>query len=64
MFDEDEHAHLGVVSERMDPESAFQRKIELRLACKKAFAENDCSKRIASNILQEGSANSDGLLCW
>ncbi len=55
IFDEDEHAHLGVVSERIDPESAFQRKIELRLACKKAFAENDCSKRIASNILRKAA---------
>ena len=43
IYDEDEMANLGVISERLDPESAFQRKTEMRLACKRAFAENDCS---------------------
>ena len=55
IYDEDEFADLGVVSERMDPESAFQRQTELRLACKKAFAENDCSKRVAKNILSKAA---------
>ena len=37
-FDEDEFADLGIVSERMDLESAFQMPFQTRLACKKAFA--------------------------
>ena len=44
-----------MVSERLDPESAFQLKTQMRLACKKAFAEEDCSKRVARNILSKAA---------
>ena len=37
MMDEDEFADLGVLSERMDPESAFQYQMQMRIACRKAF---------------------------
>jgi hypothetical protein len=37
IFDEDAYAELGVLSERMDPESAFQHQMQLRIACKKVF---------------------------
>ena len=55
LFDEDEFADLGVVSERLDPHSAFQKQTQMRLACKRAFAEEDCSRRVASNILRKAA---------
>ena len=55
MMDEDEFADLGVLSERLDPQSAFQLQTQYRLACKKAFAEVDCSDGVARAVLRKAA---------
>ena len=55
MFDEDEFADLGVMSERIDGQSALQLQTKYRLACKKAFADEDCSVRVSKSILRKSA---------
>ena len=55
MFNEDEFADLGCISEKVDGESAFQALTQMRLACKKAFAETDCSARGADIPLRKAA---------
>ena len=43
------------ISERLDPDSVFQERIEMKLACKKAFAQTDCSRIVASSILRKAA---------
>ena len=55
IFNEDEFADLGCVTEKVDGESAFYRLTQVRLACKKAFAEADCSQKNASITLRKAA---------
>ena len=55
IMDEDEFADLGVLSDRLDPQSAFQLQTKYRLACKKAFAEVDCSDRVARAAIRKAA---------
>ena len=43
------------LSERLDPDSVFQETIEMKMACKKAFAQTDCSRRVATSILRKAA---------
>ena len=54
-FDEDEFADLGIVSDRFDPASAFQLKTKIRLPCKRDFAAEDCSTRVAKSMLRKAA---------
>ena len=55
LFCDEEFADLGCVSEKIDTESAFYNLTQMRLACKKGFAETDCSKRVAKVILRKAA---------
>ena len=55
MFCEDEFADLGCVTEKVDGESAFHKLTQIRLACKKAFAEADCSSKVANITLRKAA---------
>ena len=54
-FDNEEWADLGCINEKIDAESAFHKLTVMRLACKRAFAEVDCSTRIASLTLRKAA---------
>ena len=60
MFSEDEFADLGCISEKVDGESAFYRTALIRMACNKAFAETDCSKKVASLALRKAAPKTGG----
>ena len=54
---------------KIDGESAFQRLTQVRLACRKSFAETDCSKKNASITLRKaaptpGDYAADDLICF
>ena len=55
MFNEDEFANLGCVTEKVDSSSAFYQLTQIRLECKKAFAQADCSHRIANITLRKAA---------
>jgi hypothetical protein len=55
MFNEDEFADLGCINEKVDGESAFYKMTQIRMACKKAFAEADCSHKIANITLRKAA---------
>eukprot|EP00973_Karenia_brevis_P056302 7830735-Karenia_brevis.AAC.1 len=40
-IDTGQFAGLGIISEQFDPESAFQRNMQIRTACRKAFSKED-----------------------
>ena len=46
---------ISQVSEKLNPDSEFQDRIEMRAACKKAFAKTDCSRRVARCILRKAA---------
>ena len=43
------------ISERLDPDSEFQERVKMRMTCKKAFAQADCSRRVATSILRKAA---------
>ena len=43
IHNEDEFADLGVISAELDPDAAFMRLMQIRQACRGAFAAEDCS---------------------
>ena len=55
IFNEDEFADLGCVTEKVDGESAFHRLTQIRLSCKRAFAEADCSHKVANVTLRKAA---------
>ena len=55
MHDENEFADLGVVSEQVDPEGAWQRLTQIRTACRGAFAAEDCSKRVQRALVRKAA---------
>ena len=54
-MDEQEFADLGLISEKLDPQSAFALQIKYRTACRKAFCDADCSERVARSILRKSA---------
>jgi len=54
-MDEDEFADLGVISERLDAQSAFALQSKYRTACRKSFAEEDCSIRVSKSLLRKSA---------
>ena len=54
-MDEDEFADLGIISERLDPQSAFALQLKYRTECQKAFTHIDCSTRVAKAILRKSA---------
>ena len=52
---EDEFADLGVISEQLDPDAAFQQLIRIRQACRGAFAAEDCSQRVARALVRKAA---------
>ena len=54
-MDTDHFADLGIVSESFDAESAFQRIMQIRTACRKACAKEDCSTRVAKALIHKSA---------
>ncbi len=54
-MDEDGFADLGVLSESLDAGAAFALQTRIRTAFRKAFAEEDCSKRVAKSLLRKSA---------
>ena len=52
---EDEFADLGVISAELDPDAAFMRMMQIRQACRGAFAAEDCSLRVQRAFLRKAA---------
>ena len=50
-MDEEEFADLGAIFEQFDPQSAFALQMKYRTACRNAFADEDCSSRVAKSSI-------------
>ena len=55
LYDEDTALDLGIVSDQVDPNAAFALQNRIRTACRKAFAEHDCSRRVKASILRKSA---------
>ena len=49
---EEEFADLGVISAELDPDAAFMRLMQIRQACRGAFAAEDCSLRVQRQLVR------------
>ena len=52
IHDEHEFADLGIISEKLSPDIAFKRLIDIRGACRGAFAAEDCSTRVQRALVR------------
>jgi hypothetical protein len=55
MFDEEEAHDVGCINEKVDAESAFHKLTQVRLECKRQFAQVDCIKKVAAVQLRKAA---------
>ena len=54
-FDEDSFADLGVLEAKLDPDSAFALRHQIRTEARKQFVKIDCGRRCARAIVRKSA---------
>ena len=54
-FDQDSWADYGILTAKLDSQSAFSKQMEIRTAARKAFVKVDTGKRVARALLRKSA---------